>query len=153
MESAFRAIECRLTQMNAFSHYCLTFSANDWVFYLNEQQNHRVFILDQWVFVLDHRVFVLDHRVFVLDHWVFVLDHRVLGLRSWVFVLDTSNYADILVEGAFRASEWRFSKMNVFSHYCLTLSANDCVFSPNELQRVSFHDKYYQETKGVAMTT
>ena len=33
-----RAIECRLTQMNVFSHYCWTFSANDCVFSLNEQQ-------------------------------------------------------------------------------------------------------------------
>ena len=38
MEGAFRAIECRLAQMNVFSHYCLTFSANDCVFSLNEQQ-------------------------------------------------------------------------------------------------------------------
>ena len=38
MESAFRAIECRLAQMNVFSHYCLTFSANDCIFSLNEQQ-------------------------------------------------------------------------------------------------------------------
>ena len=36
--SAFRAMECRLAQMNVFSHYCLTFSANDCVFSLNEQQ-------------------------------------------------------------------------------------------------------------------
>ena len=35
MEGAFRAIECRLAQMNVFSHYCLTFSANDCVFSLN----------------------------------------------------------------------------------------------------------------------
>ena len=26
--------------------------------------------------------------------------------------------------------------MNVFSHYCLTFSANDCVFSLNEQQKV-----------------
>ena len=38
MEGAFRAFECRLAQMNVFSHYCLTFSANDCVFPLNEQQ-------------------------------------------------------------------------------------------------------------------
>ena len=38
MEGAFRAIECRLAQMNVFSHYCLTFSANDCVSSLNEQQ-------------------------------------------------------------------------------------------------------------------
>ena len=37
-ECAFRAIECRLAQTNVFSHYCLTFSANDCVFSLNEQQ-------------------------------------------------------------------------------------------------------------------
>ena len=38
MEGAFRAVECRLALMNVFSHYCLTFSANDCVFSLNEQQ-------------------------------------------------------------------------------------------------------------------
>ena len=38
MEGAFRAIECRLAQINEFSHYCLTFSANDCVFSLNEEQ-------------------------------------------------------------------------------------------------------------------
>ena len=38
VEGAFRAIECRLAQMNVFSRYCLTFSANDCVFSLNEQQ-------------------------------------------------------------------------------------------------------------------
>ena len=26
--------------------------------------------------------------------------------------------------------------MNVFSHYCLTFSANDCLFSLNEIQKV-----------------
>ena len=46
------------------------------------------------------------------------------------------NYADILVEGAFRAIECRLAQMNVFSHYCLTFSANDCVFSLNEQQKV-----------------
>ena len=42
-EGAFRAIECPLAQMNVFSHYCLTFSANDCVFSLNEQQ--KVYLL------------------------------------------------------------------------------------------------------------
>ena len=37
---------------------------------------------------------------------------------------------------AFRAIERRLAQMNVFSHYCLTLSANDCVFSLNEQQKV-----------------
>ena len=37
-ECAFRAIECRLAQMNVFSRYCLTFSATDCVFSLNQQQ-------------------------------------------------------------------------------------------------------------------
>ena len=45
-------------------------------------------------------------------------------------------YADILAEGAFRAIECRLAQMNVFSHYCLTLSANDCVFSLNKQQQV-----------------
>ena len=38
------AIECRLAQMNVFSHYCLTFSANDCVFSLNEEQ--KVYLID-----------------------------------------------------------------------------------------------------------
>ena len=46
------------------------------------------------------------------------------------------NYADILVEGAFRAIECRLAQMNVFSHYCLTFSANDYVFSLSEEQKV-----------------
>jgi len=46
------------------------------------------------------------------------------------------NYADILVDGAFRAIKCRLAQMNVFSHYCLTFSANDCVFSLNEQQKV-----------------
>ena len=45
------------------------------------------------------------------------------------------NYADILVEGAFRAIECRLAQMNVFSHYCLTFSANDYVFSLSEEQK------------------
>ena len=50
--------------------------------------------------------------------------------------LNVYNYADILVEDAFRAIECRLAQMNVFSHYCLTFSANDCVFSLNEQQKV-----------------
>ena len=50
--------------------------------------------------------------------------------------LNVYNYADILVEGAFRAIECGLAQMNVFSHYCLTFSANDCVFSLNEQQKV-----------------
>ena len=50
--------------------------------------------------------------------------------------LNVYNYADILVEGAFRAIVCRLAQMNVFSHYCLTFSANDCVFSLNEQQKV-----------------
>ena len=42
----------------------------------------------------------------------------------------------IRIEGAFRAIECRLVQMNVFSHYCLTLSGNDCVFSLNEQQKV-----------------
>ena len=38
LEGAFRAIECRLGQMNVFWQYCLTLSANNCVFFLNEQQ-------------------------------------------------------------------------------------------------------------------
>ena len=50
--------------------------------------------------------------------------------------LNVYNYADILVEGVFRAIEFRLAQMNVFSHYCLTFSANDCIFSLNEQQKV-----------------
>ena len=32
--------------------------------------------------------------------------------------------------------------MNVFSHYCLTFSANDCVFSLNEQQEVELNIGY-----------
>ena len=51
-------------------------------------------------------------------------------------LLNVYNYADILIEGEFRAIECRLAQMNVFSHYCLTFSANDCVFSLNEIQKV-----------------
>ena len=53
--------------------------------------------------------------------------------KSWNVVY---NYADILVECAFRAIECRLAQMNVFSRYCLTFSAIDCVFSLNEQQKV-----------------
>ena len=56
------------------------------------------------------------------------------SLETW---LNVYNYADILVEGAFLAIECRLAQMNVFSHYCLTFSANNCVFSLNEEQKVS----------------
>ena len=48
------------------------------------------------------------------------------------------NYADVLVEGAFRTTECRLAQMNVFSHYCPTFSGNYCVFSLNEQQKVYF---------------
>ena len=51
-------------------------------------------------------------------------------------LLNVYNYADILAECAFRAIECRLVHMNVFSHYCLTFSANDCVFSLIEIQNV-----------------
>ena len=51
-------------------------------------------------------------------------------------LMNVYNYADILIEGVFRAIECRLAQMNVFSHYCLTFSANDCVFSLNEIQKV-----------------
>ena len=51
-------------------------------------------------------------------------------------LLNVYNYADILIEGALRAIECRLAQMNVFSHYCLTFSANDCAFSLNEIQKV-----------------
>ena len=36
--------------------------------------------------------------------------------------------------------------MNVFSRYCLTFSANDCVFSLNEQQKVYFVKNAYMFT-------
>ena len=50
--------------------------------------------------------------------------------------MNVYNYADILIEGVFRAIECRLAQMNVFSHYCSTFSANDCLFSLNEIQKV-----------------
>ena len=50
--------------------------------------------------------------------------------------LNVNNYGDILGEGAFSAIECRLAQMNVFSRYCLTFRANDCVFSLNEQQKV-----------------
>ena len=50
--------------------------------------------------------------------------------------LNVYNYADILVEGAFCAIECRLAQMNVFLCYCLTFSANNCLFSLNEQQKV-----------------
>ena len=38
VEEAFRATECRLAQMNVFSHYYLALGANDCVFSVNGQQ-------------------------------------------------------------------------------------------------------------------
>ena len=57
------------------------------------------------------------------------------------------NYADILVEGVFRAIECRLVQMNVFSHYCLTFSANDCVFSVNEQKKGVFQIHMYKFNK------
>ena len=51
-------------------------------------------------------------------------------------LLNVYKYADFFVEGAFRAIECRLAQMNVFSHYCLTFRANDCVCSLNEIQKV-----------------
>ena len=51
-------------------------------------------------------------------------------------LLNVYNYADILIEGAFCAIECQLAQMKVFSHYCLTLSANVCVFSITEIQKV-----------------
>ena len=51
-------------------------------------------------------------------------------------LLNVYNYADILVEGAFHAIECPLAQMNIFSHYCLTFSTNDCIFSLNEIQKV-----------------
>ena len=56
--------------------------------------------------------------------------------RKTLMKLNVCNYADILVEGGFRAIECQLAQMNVFSRYCLTISANDCVFYLNEQQKV-----------------
>ena len=51
------------------------------------------------------------------------------------------------MEGAFRAIEFRLAQLNVFSHYCLTFSANDCVFSLNEEQKVSGIENRLREVR------
>ena len=51
------------------------------------------------------------------------------------------------MEGTFRAIEFRLAQMNVFSHYCLTFSANDCVFSLNEEQMVSGIENRLREVR------
>ena len=60
--------------------------------------------------------------------------------------MNVYNYADILVEGAFRATEYGLAHVNVFSRYCLTFSANGCVFSLNEQQKVYFVKDAYMFT-------
>ena len=52
--------------------------------------------------------------------------------------MNVYNYADILIEGGSRAIECRLAQKNVFSHHCSTFSANDCLFSLNEIQKVYF---------------
>ena len=74
-----------------------------------------------------------------------VIEFTLRANESWISqdvndsletLLNVYNYADILIEGVFRAVECRLAEMNVFSHYCLTFSANDCLFSLNEIQKV-----------------
>ena len=60
--------------------------------------------------------------------------------KSLETLLTVYSYADILVEGALRAIECPLAWMNVFLHYCLTFSANDCVFSLNEIQKMVLRD-------------
>ena len=50
--------------------------------------------------------------------------------------LNVYNCADILIEGVLRATECRLAQMNVFSHYCSTSNANDCVFFLNGIRKV-----------------
>ena len=54
--------------------------------------------------------------------------------ESLEILLNVYSYADILLEGAIRTIESPLARMNVFSHYCLTFSTNDYVFSLNEIQ-------------------
>ena len=76
-----------------------------------------------------------------MDADIFVSGKKKMRIQISGYVwtgpyLNVYNYADILVEDVFRAIECRLAQMKVFSHYSLTFSANDCVFSLNEQQKV-----------------
>ena len=84
-------------------------------------------------------------RIFFWCYWIHIACKWKLLWRIWISqdvnesletLLNVYNYADILIEGVFRAIECRLAQMNVFSHYCLTFNAIDCVFSLNEIQKV-----------------
>ena len=86
-------------------------------------------------------------RIFFWCYWIHIACKWKLLGRIWISqdvnesletLLNVCNYADILIEDVFRAIECWLAQMNVFSHYCLTFSANDCVFSLNEIQKVYF---------------
>ena len=65
--------------------------------------------------------------------------------------MNVYNYADIFIEGAFRAVECRLAQMNVFSHYCLTFSADDCLFSLNDIQKVYMSHLYNNQISARAL--
>ena len=84
-------------------------------------------------------------RIFFWCYWILIACKWKLLWRIWISqdvnesletLLNVYNYADIFIEGAFRAIECRLAHMNVFSHYCLTFSADDCLFSLNDIQKV-----------------
>ena len=84
-------------------------------------------------------------RIFFWCYWIHTACKWKLLWRIWnsqdvndslETLLNVYNYADILSEGVFRAIECRLAQMNVFSQYCLAFSANDCLLSLNEIQKV-----------------
>ena len=95
-------------------------------------------------------------RIFFWCYWIHIACKWKLLWRIWISqdvneslktLLNVYNYADILIEGAFRAIECRLAQMNVFSHYCLTFSANDCFFSLNEIQKVYYPSDLFRNTR------
>ena len=99
-----------------------------------------------WMYVLFTKMNAQSRkRIFFWCYWIHIACKWKLLWRIWISqdvkeslatLLNVYNYADIFIEGAFRAIECRLAQMNVFSHYCLTFSANDCLFSLNDIQKV-----------------
>ena len=94
-------------------------------------------------------------RIFFWCYWIHIACKWKLLLRIWISqdvnesletLLNVYNYADIFIEGAFRAIECRLAQMNVFSHYCLTFSADDCLFSLNDIQKVYIYITWWYPT-------
>ena len=94
---------------------------SDWIYCsLNECPIKRIFFSCSWIHIA--RKWKLLWRIRISQD----------VNESLATLLNVYNYADILIEDVFRAIECRLAQMNVFLHYCLTFSVNDCVFSLNE---------------------